>query len=306
MIQFLARLRRNKRLVTIVYVFVPLLLLGALAAAVVLIYRLQFGPDLAKEQSVWGAFGDYVGGLLNPLLGLVTISLLLLTYRLQQIELADTRTELKTQNDILSLQSFEQTFFTWLNSHSELVRDLRLHRTGGDDYLGRHVMRHYLDLVTNPMWWSDIFDEEPSEFYLALSERHDQNMPLPDQGRISDSVVARWQKMTAKESALLPVFRNLCALLRWISISKMVKADTFRQDYADIVKARLSDEELQAILLHAMTPEGEELRGLSAKYGILSNIPPGTTAVDYVAEHYFQVETARVPLHPRDGTTAPS
>ena len=41
------------------------------AAIVVVVYVSKFGQDeLSPTQATWGAFGDYVGGLINPAVGL--------------------------------------------------------------------------------------------------------------------------------------------------------------------------------------------------------------------------------------------
>lgn len=39
-------------------------------------YREQFSGDFSGDQAVFGAFGDYIGGLINPLIGLFTVILL--------------------------------------------------------------------------------------------------------------------------------------------------------------------------------------------------------------------------------------
>lgn len=103
------------------------------ATLVVALYLYRFGvgspgTELAKKQDIWGQFGDYVGGTLNPFLSFLALVLLVRTYRLQRDELAATRDEVAqsrvvAQSAVSSaqLQRFETTLFSLI----ELVRSMR-------------------------------------------------------------------------------------------------------------------------------------------------------------------------------------
>ncbi len=78
-----------------------------------------------------GVFGDFFGGLLNPLLTFLTFMGLLITIILQQKELRLTRKELaitstalKEQSTTLEKQRFEDTFFSLFNQHNEILKEL--------------------------------------------------------------------------------------------------------------------------------------------------------------------------------------
>jgi len=81
------------------------------------------------EDSVgFGSFGDFFGGMLNPILTFLTFMGLLITIILQQKELRLTRSEIKTSSKALSEQSitlekqrFENTFFSLLAQHNQLL-----------------------------------------------------------------------------------------------------------------------------------------------------------------------------------------
>lgn len=78
-------------------------------AVVYTVYFYNFNGKLSIEASEWGQFGDYVGGVLNPFLGLLSFLALLMTIaiqvksvnlstqelRLSRSELEMTRTELQ-------------------------------------------------------------------------------------------------------------------------------------------------------------------------------------------------------------------
>ena len=60
-----------------------------MAFGVIGLYSYRFHGSLAADQAVWGQFGDYVGGTLNPLVSSITLLGLLLTVLLQRKELQE-------------------------------------------------------------------------------------------------------------------------------------------------------------------------------------------------------------------------
>lgn len=81
-----------KRLKKLRYV-VPASFIGILSLPV-LLYIVNFRNSvLAPTASEWGQFGDYVGGLLNPIFGFSSLLALLYTIRIQSQELRLTRLE---------------------------------------------------------------------------------------------------------------------------------------------------------------------------------------------------------------------
>lgn len=61
---------------------------------VISFYFWQFKGAISQSQEVWGQFGDFVGGSLNPILSLMGLIALLLTIVLQNEELQASREEL--------------------------------------------------------------------------------------------------------------------------------------------------------------------------------------------------------------------
>jgi hypothetical protein len=62
-----------------------------------------------------GAWGDFFGGVLNPLLTFLTFMGLLITIMLQKKELQQSRKEFKGQKESLENQEFDNKFFQMLN-----------------------------------------------------------------------------------------------------------------------------------------------------------------------------------------------
>ncbi|MGY6434471.1 hypothetical protein ACXIUX_22935 [Vibrio parahaemolyticus] len=63
------------------------------------IYFSKFNGEMG-DQAIFGAFGDFVGGTLNPILSFITILLLVYSLRFQIEELTYTRKEIEKTNEI--------------------------------------------------------------------------------------------------------------------------------------------------------------------------------------------------------------
>lgn len=95
-----------------------------LIALVFLSYFLQFyvnlDYELSDDSAVWAQLGDYVGGLLNPLLSFVSIVLLIKSLSLQNEANRSLRVELKNNEKTEKLRSFEILFFNLIDSQKKL------------------------------------------------------------------------------------------------------------------------------------------------------------------------------------------
>jgi len=66
--------------------------------------------DISSSVAEWGQFGDYIGGLLNPIFGLISVVLVAAT--------------LRSQTQAASRQGFESQFFSLLNLHDSVLQSI--------------------------------------------------------------------------------------------------------------------------------------------------------------------------------------
>lgn len=66
-----------------------------MVGAYVVYFGLILGLNPAKDAEKWGTFGDFFGGLLNPIVAFAAFFWLTESVKLQKQELAETRAELK-------------------------------------------------------------------------------------------------------------------------------------------------------------------------------------------------------------------
>jgi hypothetical protein len=85
--------------------------------------------------------GDTFGGITAPIIGLITIMLLFLTYQFQKNELQETRATANKQAEIMAQQQFENTFFELLKVHRENTEKIR--KYGGEEEFGRRAFASF-------------------------------------------------------------------------------------------------------------------------------------------------------------------
>lgn len=95
------------------------LLLGLLIACVSIFYITSFGTTRSTDPAVWGQFGDYFGGVLNPALSFCAFVGLLFTLRGQHAE--SMRVEDRHQEQI-----FDARIFQMLGLLSETATEIKL------------------------------------------------------------------------------------------------------------------------------------------------------------------------------------
>lgn len=80
---------------------------AALVGAYFLYFALMLDQPPADNADKWGAFGDFVGGLLNPIVAFAAFYWLTQSVKLQRRELSETREELRktaeAQNELVKL-----------------------------------------------------------------------------------------------------------------------------------------------------------------------------------------------------------
>lgn len=77
-------------------------------------FRLNY--TVSGDAAVWGQFGDFFGGVLNPTLNFISIVLLIKSLHLQHEANDGLRAELINSEKIEKIRSFETLFFNMINS----------------------------------------------------------------------------------------------------------------------------------------------------------------------------------------------
>lgn len=215
-----------------------------LMVIVVALYFYQFNTIFNGQQDAWGQFGDYIGGILNPLFSFTALCALLYTIKLQSKELHESTEQLKRsaqalalQNDVLMRQQFEHTFFQLFELFNQLVRDINY-----NGYYGKKAIAH---------------------FYIPIFKAN------------IDAI-----KMHLKsEQQLSAYFRTLYSIIKFVDNSQLPFID--KKFYSNLVRAQLSNEELALLFYNCLTmPQYEQSKfiPLIIRYDLLEYLQEQTLA----------------------------
>lgn len=229
-------------------------LFQAAAMAVILVFAVNL---LSIGKSSFGEWGDFFGGVLNPILTFMTFMGLLITIVIQQTELRESRAEMKRSADALLEQShslkrqnFESTFFQMLGVHTGIVGAIDLVNDQGTVTRGR-----------------DCF----SVFYTRLNKTYRANQKKAAAGDLDVDVLKHaYAQFWAKHQVELGhYFRFLYNIVRFIKESNFVDGP-----YLRLVRAQLSDQETLVLFYNCVASEhGEKFKELAEEFSLLDNMP---------------------------------
>lgn len=78
-------------------------------------FYLKLGFPISKDQAVWGQLGDFMGGLLNPIFGFISIILLIQSLKLQFESNKKLIEQINNTKRTEDLKSFENLFFNLID-----------------------------------------------------------------------------------------------------------------------------------------------------------------------------------------------
>lgn len=276
--------------------------LAALSAG--FIYYSHMG-NVTGDPQTWGQFGDFLGGTLNPVFGFLTIIALVLTLILQNRELKMSREELElsreelrksaealeAQNKSIDKQNFEQTFFSWLNTYSDVLASIELSyrpsifvgtpsggRSSDPEIIrrGRRALQHWWDIRLDSealfgtlIHKSGLGGDEVDEVRKSHPVFLEKYYPM-----IVGNALQQWDSLYKEyEYQLDNLFRVLYRLIKWIdSQDERRLSNEEKWFYVSIVRARLSWIEMVYIFYNGLTTRGRNFKVYVEKYALFDNL----------------------------------
>lgn len=141
-----------------------------LIVVVLLNYFTQFPHVRSSDQAVWGQFGDYFGGVLNPLLSFAALVGLLVTLRSQQKEGGKNEDRYKQQ-------TFDSRMFQLLSLSHEAVSVVKYVRTEGfpprrEEYEGHQGVAYALNRLQEEYLYTA--ERKSDRLYVRLNEQYEK------------------------------------------------------------------------------------------------------------------------------------
>lgn len=251
------------------YAFFLILVFGITSLISLMLLNFYANNNLDKGES-FGQFGDFLGGVLNPIFTLMTFFGVIVTIALQKIELRAAREEYKKSADALSTQAFENTFFNMLNLQQKIVSDL--------EFSSQKLEIDYR-IIKNapPENNAKRFKAKVERDLLTYKGRHAFGGCLNLLKRLSggpQDTFCLYKHIQVEHNHIFGhYFRSLYRIIKFINDHPYLE-DTDRLRYASILRAQLSRDELSLILLNCMDNmvDNGEFRELLRCYHILEHI----------------------------------
>jgi hypothetical protein len=272
-----------------IYLLGVLALVFSLFVAGLVFVHFQFGLDIpwlaiANQDTAqyWGQIGDFVGGILNPVLSFCALIAVLYNLSLQREELAlarkDARDAQEIQNKqsaIFKQQNFESVFFRLLEVHASLSRNMKV-RTIVDGkpvvYEGEDAFKHL------------------ERKYIGSSGTLRVNHLIPIDIQVGHIREGSQRFLDNHVGSIGHYFRNLYQILKYVDgygqassgsprkapkameVRRAIRDYRSQRDYANMLRAQLSSSEVSCLFLNCLASQGKGLKYYVEKYSMLKTL----------------------------------
>lgn len=264
-------------------ILVGVLAVAALAALVVGGFYIAFfrSVPVSDDPASWGQLGDYLGGVLNPVFGFLSVFALLVALVLQTRELklsreslALSREELKLsreeqakaaealalQNRAIHQQSFEQTFFSMLTLLASVLDScIAIPNQLVRPETGRQALRAFLQI--QPCLTDD--DGEVSQFGAHLWR---------EQFLVRDT-----------SGCVTQYARTIRAVIEYLIRSEIEKGEP----YPVLLRSQLGQEELRLLCVFCFLEDWSQLKVGVERYGLLAYLRREEAGVSLIPLSFF-------------------
>lgn len=221
----------------------------------------MFNKDYIIDHGLFGTFGDFFGGVLGTIFTLISVLLVVRTFRHQQIVTRDNQELQKAQqfNDLFfELIHLYQSEVKELNGVLERIVDVQRDEAKEDNIKIKKERIQYND--------KDFFDEEKQ-----IIQNKYRNLKSYE-NNVSKAINYYMLFYTENHSKMAAYFRTLYRIYELIDKTSLINEQR-KKEYAKIVRAQLTESELFFLRYNAMAPYGHQFIGYINKYHILKHLP---------------------------------
>lgn len=232
------------------------------AAIIIGFYAYTFSNlPMNEDPSRWGTFGDFVGGLLNPLISTCTFIVAVRVFQLQKIEtemtrneLEETRQAIQDQTRSAEQQRSQQRFFDLLRFYQDVVMNFSIDGIQGKPAF--KIWRKNKELFAFSITISSIIND--SEKYSGFNPYSSFN-----------SAMGAWSK---DRNLFLQYFSIIQAIFS--ELENLTGEDHKR--YGNLFRSQLSEDEVFLLAFEALLADSDNrMEIIIEKYGLLKFLPGG-------------------------------
>ena len=219
-----------------------------------------FKADYIADYARLGTYGDFVGGVLGTIFGVISVLLMFKTFDYQQKATADNQTQLE-------IERFHDLFFELLRLYQSQVSDLcgvyRTFEKSKKDNLTEDENTEVYEYSYNNKDFFD-FEKEKLQRVFTPKESFEQN-----QAEALKTYMFFYIKNKDKIGAY---YRTLYRIYDLIDNAKTIP-EGIKKDYLKIIRAQLTETELFFLRYNALTYYGHKFIKYINEYNILKHLP---------------------------------
>ncbi|MFJ2548572.1 putative phage abortive infection protein [Pseudomonas sp. NPDC087612] len=248
----------------------------------------------------WGQFGDFVGGMLNPMLSFLALAAVLASLKSQSLQLKAARQEAaaarveakaveaiqKEQSKLFERQNFESGFFNLLELCSKISSRIEVSDAGAEKSGVAAIEAIVYDYQ---LFRANCVVGDSQAVIAKRTSDFSEDFYKSAKGLLSPYLRTVLRVMTYIDSyGDSKGFNgfNLKYAAAVTSFAPLAQNDS--QVYADIYASTLTSGELRAIMLYSLTSEGCKLKPLCEKYGLFRYMP-SNPALDFFRSRFSPI-----------------
>lgn len=223
-----------------------------------------------------GVFGDFLGGVLNPILTFFTLFGLIATIVIQRQELRLARHEYEKTADALSTQAIETTFFNILDLHHKIVDNLKVDL---EELSYRSEAERALKGITASIVYSQLGVSSSAKKNKVEGRAVFEEILafLSIEARTPNDALDRYKNIQKHHNHILGhYFRNLYQALKIIDgyeENKLTREE--KRKYSSILRAQLSTKELALLFFNCLegVSDSGQFKNLLVEFQMLEHLP---------------------------------
>ena len=239
------------------YLLVALLVGGGGWLLLVGLYFYRFPGGLSERPADWAVFGDYLGGVLSPILAFASFIVVL-------VSLYESRVQAAEERRARGIETLMTAFTRLIERIAETVHDLRYERTRVTP-VGLAAASASVDEVRGREAFRAIFQHALKAPYLHEAATHAPSV---------ERYAALMKKLNVDWGYELGVyFRLLNHLFTFIDLADLPLEERTR--LANFARAQLSSYELSMLFYNGLWGDGRAtFKPLAEKYGLFKHMQP--------------------------------
>ncbi|UWF51102.1 hypothetical protein NYP20_09115 [Pseudomonas sp. N3-W] len=156
------------------YIFIAITLIAIVCLSYVLNFYVKLSYVISDEPEAWGQLGDFVGGLINPILSFMSLLFIIKSLSLQNEANIGLREEVKNTRKTEKLRSFETQLFHMIASQRELFSSLKVNDISYQAISKKMGVEAVIVIETEVERLRESFDLDIVNAYLEAADPTDQ------------------------------------------------------------------------------------------------------------------------------------